>query len=156
MAAESTPNLEHSTIEMQINNIREKIQSYAHDQSISTPKLAIFGITDCYLQFYPKGSFWCTKENHYSLLFGCPTNVDVDILMYAGNVSRKPNELLHNEETNEKIYGFHDFGDTLEMLKGSGDEKEVSGVAVGVEFLSISFKDQNDKESEKILRVTID
>eukprot|EP00922_Rhytidocystis_sp_ex-Travisia-forbesii_P030673 GHVS01045287.1.p1 GENE.GHVS01045287.1~~GHVS01045287.1.p1 ORF type:complete len:157 (+),score=29.05 GHVS01045287.1:184-654(+) len=156
MATDTTANLDHQTIEMQINNIQEKIQSCAHDESISSPKMAVFGISDCYLQFYPKGSFWCTKENHYSLLFGCPTNVDVDILMYAGNVSRKPDELLHNEETNEKIYGFHDFGDTSELLKSLGDQKEVSGVAVGVEFVSISFKDHNDKESEKIIRITID
>eukprot|EP00922_Rhytidocystis_sp_ex-Travisia-forbesii_P030679 GHVS01045293.1.p1 GENE.GHVS01045293.1~~GHVS01045293.1.p1 ORF type:complete len:157 (+),score=17.76 GHVS01045293.1:191-661(+) len=156
MAAEVSVTLEHKTLEMQVNNIREKIQSYAHDQSMSTPKMAVFGITDCYIQFYPKGSFWCTKENHYSVLFGCPTNVDVEILMYAGNVSRKPDELLHNEETNEKIYGFHDFGDTSELLKGVGNENEISGVAVGVEFVKLSFKDQSDKESEKIVRVTID
>lgn len=141
--------IENNVIELQINNMREKINSFSIDESISTPRLAAFGITDCYIQFYPKGSFWCTKEGHFSMIFGCPSNVDVELLLYAGNISRTPQELMNNEETNEKVYGLHDFGETSELLaEGAKD------LAVGVELLRFDFKDDSLKESSKVVRIT--
>eukprot|EP00921_Rhytidocystis_pertsovi_P024253 GHVQ01038984.1.p1 GENE.GHVQ01038984.1~~GHVQ01038984.1.p1 ORF type:complete len:165 (+),score=20.56 GHVQ01038984.1:269-763(+) len=152
----STTCIENPILEMQINNFRDKLKDFDIDQSISTPKLAAFGMTDCYLQFYPKGSFWCTKEGHFSVLFGCPTSVEVDMMMYAGNISQKPQRLLNTEETNETVYGLHDFGEIDHLFKPKPGQQLPDSLAVGVEFLNIKFLESADKESEKIVRVTCD
>jgi len=141
----------NNIFELQVNNFQKKLEEMDQDESISTPKLTIFGIQDCHLQFYPNGSFENVNEGHCSFVFGCPYNIQLEIEMYIGNCTLVPIEIFKDKGTNERLYGIVDFGKTEDLY-----DKNADAIVVGVELKSITFEDPDDKENEKVVRVTID
>eukprot|EP01066_Platyproteum_vivax_P010171 Platyproteum_vivax@DN4525_c0_g1_i2.p1 len=148
--SKTTP-IKGQVIELQINNFSKKCEELDVEKSISTPLLTVFGIVDCFLEFYPKGSFWCTKPGHCTVFFGCPTNVEVELAMYAGTCTLTPKELLTGESTDHKVFGLHDFCELSQVI-----DSELDTVVVGVEIHSVKFKDEAEKESDQVCRITIE
>lgn len=73
--------------------------------------------------------------------------------MYCGPVTvDEPQELLVNSDANEKLYGLHDFCE----FRAATDESE-DALVCGVEIVGdIVWENQGEKESDKVVRVTLD
>mmetsp|Transcript_34250 Transcript_34250/g.84802 ORF Transcript_34250/g.84802 Transcript_34250/m.84802 type:complete len:150 (-) Transcript_34250:238-687(-) len=145
----------NNVLELTIERFAEKCKHIRNDQSLSTPKMTVFGIPDCVISFYPKGNFWCTKDDHCSLVFVAPADIKLKLRMYVGTCTRDAEELLTLEDTNEKVYGLNDMCPLSSESCGI-DPQSTSAVAVGVEVIEAVWETDDDKESDKVVRVTLE